>query len=221
MKRFLPMFAALPLLAIACNEKPAESTKAPPPIQAPNVPAEVKASTGADEIAVTGENTKITFIGAKPDGKHNGGFNKVDGTIKLVAGKPKKDGEKNSSKLESISVEIDAASIYADNPMLTTHLKSQDFFGVKEYPKITFKSTSISATDQKPDLMQVTGDLTIRGTTKSITFSLNYPAGKAVYLFGDFEINRKDFGMIYGAGKIDDVVKVKVIVGKPEAAAAK
>src|ERR1043166_2761675 len=78
----------------------------------------------AETFNLTGKNTKIEFTGTKPKGKHEGGFETVTGKATATAGDPA------SLKLE---VEIETASLYSDNPKLTTHLKSSDFFAVKDY----------------------------------------------------------------------------------------
>src|SRR5688572_17686342 len=83
-------------------------------------------------IALDGTNTKIEFVGTKPNGKHEGGFKNVAGTA--VGAEP--------TDLK-IDVEIDTTSLYSDNPKLTQHLKSPDFFGVKTHPKAKFVSTKV------------------------------------------------------------------------------
>ena len=80
------------------------------------------------KFSLTGENTKITFVGTKPGGRHEGGFKKLSGTATVTDGNP--------TTLQ-IQAEIDADSLYSDNEKLTGHLKSPDFFGVKDNPKAT------------------------------------------------------------------------------------
>src|SRR5258708_4338144 len=82
-----------------------------------------------EKLALTGDNTKITFVGSKADGKHEGGFKKLTGSATF-------DGT-NATSLK-IAVEIDMNSTYTDNDMLTGHLKGPDFFGVKANPKSKF-----------------------------------------------------------------------------------
>src|SRR5436309_642780 len=77
------------------------------------------AGAGEQKYALTADNTKITWIGTKPLGKHTGGFKTVTGTAVL-----------GSSGLK-IEVDIDTGSLFSDNDKLTNHLKSPDFFGVK------------------------------------------------------------------------------------------
>ena len=153
----------------------------------------------ADDFTLTGDNTKIEFIGTKPQGKHDGGF-------KTVAGKATaKVGDPTSLKLE---VEIDTASLYTDTPKLTAHLKSSDFFAVKDFPKAKFVTTKV---EKAGDSYTVTGEMTLLGKTKTIAF----PATVAVTandlkISSKFQINRQDFGMSFGKGKVDDQVTLKV-----------
>ena len=93
-----------------------------------------------------------------------GKFQDFSGTIKVDRAKP-----------ESSSVEftIQAASIFTNEPKRDEHLKSPDFFDVASHPTITFKSTSVKPAGD--NAYQVTGDLTMRGVTKSITIPVTLP----------------------------------------------
>ena len=101
-----------------------------------------------------------------------------------------------------ISFSIDVNSIDTRNEERDKHLKSADFFDVENHPKITFKSTKIEKTgDSKYD---VTGDLTIKGITRPVTFSVTYegqgknPWGAIVAGFSaEGKINRTDFGLTW------------------------
>ena len=72
-------------------------------------------------VPLTGDNCKITFVGTKKTGKHDGGFKKLTGTAKFGA-------DPTTLKMD---VEIDMNSIFTDNDQVTNHLKSPDFFDVK------------------------------------------------------------------------------------------
>src|SRR5687767_1068064 len=61
-------------------------------------------------LAINNENSKVSFVGSKVTGKHDGGFNKFTGSINLVNGKPEE---------SSVTVDIDAASVYTDADGLT------------------------------------------------------------------------------------------------------
>jgi polyisoprenoid-binding protein YceI len=153
----------------------------------------------AADYKLTGENTKIEFTGTKPGGKHEGGFKTVTGTATVTDG-----------ALAKIEVEIDCGSMYSDNDKLTAHLKSPDFFAVKDHPKSTFTTTKIEKTDKG---FSITGDLKLLGKTKSITFPAIVAEKDGVLsLNASFSIDRSQWGMTYGKGKVDDKVSLKVAV---------
>ena len=148
------------------------------------------------KYSLNGDNTKIEWTGTKSDGKHDGGFKQLKGTATLSDG--------SNLKFE---VEIDCGSLFSDDPKLTQHLKSPDLFSVKDHPKAKFKSTKIEKT---ADGVEVTGDLTLLGKTKKVTFPAEIKTGDALVIKADFKINRQDFGMSYGTGKINDEVEIRV-----------
>lgn len=153
------------------------------------------------KFVLNGQNTSIEFVGTKPGGKHEGGFKTVTGTA-LV-------GDAGAATLK-ISVEIETASLYSDNAKLTNHLKSPDFFGVKSNPRATFVTTKVERAGAG---YTIAGDLTLLGKTKAVSFPAQIDAGaKGLNLKSTFKINRQDFGMTYGTGKIDNDVTIKVSV---------
>jgi polyisoprenoid-binding protein YceI len=153
------------------------------------------------KVTLTGENTKVTFVGTKPDGKHEGGFKALTGTAAVTG------DDLTTLKLE---VEIDMDSTWSDNEKLTGHLKAPDFFSVKDYPKAKFVSTKVTKTDAG---VTVTGDLTLRGKTASISFPATVSAADGkLKVTSEFTIDRTAFGMDYGQGKVDNKVALKVAV---------
>lgn len=159
------------------------------------------AAPAADaKYALTGENTKVEFTGTKKDGKHDGGFKTLTGSITVPGDDPTK---------AAIEVTIETDSLYSDNDGLTAHLKNKDFFDVKTNKTSTFKSTKIEA---GKDGHTVTGDLTLNGKTKSITFPAKIEAKDGLTLTAAFKIDRTEFGMSYGAGKVDNDVALRVSV---------
>lgn len=72
----------------------------------------------------------------------------------------------------SIEFSVDVNSISTRSEDRDNHLRSADFFDVEHYPKMTFKATQI--TKKSPGEYEVTGDLTIRGTTKPETFIVSF-----------------------------------------------
>lgn len=122
----------------------------------------------------------------------------VEGKFKTFSGKVTVDGKFTNSKVEA---EADIASIDTSVADRDNHLKSPDFFDAAKYPKMTFKSTSITG-DEKS--FKLNGDLTIKGTTKKVTFTGSYKgAVKDAYgnnkiaFVAEAKINRQDYGLTW------------------------
>ena len=104
-----------------------------------------------------------------------------------------------------VRVAIKAASVDTRSEQRDGHLRSGDFFDVETYPEISFSSTAVEPVGD--DVLRVTGDLTIKGTTRPVTIDFTYE-GSAVDPFGNqrvgFEgavvVNRKDWGLNWNAG---------------------
>ncbi|SFC03175.1 YceI family protein [Spirosoma endophyticum] len=101
-----------------------------------------------------------------------------------------------------ISFSADISSITTGNEQRDGHLKSADFFDAESFPKLTFTSTNLTKTGD--DTYNLTGDLTIRGTTKPITLKVEH-GGIMQDFYGQtkagFEavgtIKRKEFGLTW------------------------
>jgi polyisoprenoid-binding protein YceI len=127
---------------------------------------------------------------------------KVRGAFNDFTGAAHIDGDDLSRS--SVEVTIAAGSIDTRNADRDAHLRSADFLALDEYPEITFRSTGVTATGE--DGFEITGDLTIRGTTRSITIPFTFE-GQAADPFGNvragFEgttvISRKDYGLTWNA----------------------
>jgi polyisoprenoid-binding protein YceI len=104
----------------------------------------------------------------------------------------------------SVSLTIQVASIDTRNEQRDGHLRSNDFLAMEEYPQITFVSTAV--VQNGPTDLDVTGDLTIKGVTNSVTIPFEFegaatdPFGNARVGFeGSVVINRKDYGVTWNA----------------------
>ncbi len=125
--------------------------------------------------------------------KVRGAFNDFDGTATIDGADPSK---------STVAITLDVASIDTRNAQRDDHLRNNDFLDVATYPKITFTSTSIE--HDGGDEFLVTGDLTIKDVTRSVTIPLEFQ-GAAKDPFGNdrigFEgqlvINRKDWGVTW------------------------
>lgn len=171
--------------------------------------AEPEANTAnnaaVETLAITPDNSKIEFVASKVTRSHNGSFKQFAGKIDLVP---------NSVPGSRVSIDIDTASVDVDDPQLTAHLKTPDFFDVAKFPKATFSSTKIEpgASDLGAVTYTVTGNFDLHGVKKSITFPANIRVTpEASTVNAEFAINRKDFGIVY-AGKADDLIRDEVVI---------
>ncbi len=126
-----------------------------------------------------------------------GRFNNFSGTFEY---------DKNKPNESSIEVTIDTTSFDSNHAKRDKHVMSADFLNASEYPTATFKSTDIKG--QGDGNLTVTGDLTLHGITKSISFDANligegdspwgdYRSGfaaKTTLKFDDFKINGGKIG---------------------------
>jgi polyisoprenoid-binding protein YceI len=104
-----------------------------------------------------------------------------------------------------VDVTIEAASVETHEAQRDTHLRSADFFDVSNHPTLTFKSKRVEAVGA--DKLRVTGDLTIRGTTREAVLDVERggivakdPWGKRRAGFAaTTTVHRKDFGVSYNA----------------------
>jgi polyisoprenoid-binding protein YceI len=128
--------------------------------------------------------------------QQRGQFHGVTGTLKLNrADLPK----------SSIDASIDVASVDTNVAQRDDHLRSADFFDAANHPKMTFVSRNVGVeTDGR---LRITGDLTIRGTTRSVVLDCDPISLESKDPFGMIKvgssattkISRKDFGLVWNA----------------------
>lgn len=142
-----------------------------------------------------------------------GQFNEFEGTIQFDETQP---------GALAVDVTVQVASIDTNQPKRDDHLRSADFFGVEQFPQITFKSVNVNKEGER---YLVEGDLTIHGVTKRVTIPLEIagpvksPAGEQIIgLTGETTINRQDFGVSWsknldtGGLVVSDEVRILVEV---------
>jgi polyisoprenoid-binding protein YceI len=103
----------------------------------------------------------------------------------------------------SVNVTIDATSVDTREPDRDKHLKSEAFFDVAKYPTITFQSTKVERNNDGS--LKVTGDLTIRGVTKTAVLTATLPKPPIKDPWGlqrtaasaTTKLNRQDFGVAW------------------------
>lgn len=153
-------------------------------------------------LKLDGDNCKITFVGTKKSGKHDGGFKKLTGTAKIGS-------DPTSLKID---IDIDMDSIFTDNPKVTSHLKSADFFDVPNNAKSKFTVTKVEK-DKDKDSYKLTGKLDMHGKSKEITVpSKMTHKGNDLKLESTFKINRFDWDVKYDKNKVDSDVEIKVVL---------
>jgi len=125
-----------------------------------------------------------------------GEFSKLSGNVVLDAA---------DLTRSSVDVTLDASSINTREPQRDEHLRSADFLDVANYPAISFRSKRVVAAG--PEHFKLSGDLTIRGVSKEVTFDVEGPTPSVKDPWGNVrsgvtataKINRKDFGLVWNA----------------------
>ena len=127
--------------------------------------------------------------------KVRGSFNEFEGTATI-------DGDNPANSSAAVTVQV--ASVDTRNEQRDGHLRTNDFLDIEKFPTITFKSTAIAHVDGND--FEVTGDLTIKDVTRSVTIPLEYqgaatdPYGnKRIGFEGSLPINRGDYGISFNA----------------------
>ncbi len=168
--------------------------------------AEAYAVDGAHAFAVF----KIMHLGIAPT---YGQFVKVDGQMTWAEG-----------AAPSFTIEIDANSIFTGNKKRDDHLKSPDFFNVKQHGKLTFTSKSAKKTGD--NTYEVTGEIGIKGVTQPFTTTVT-KTGAGVDPWGNtrvgftanFKLDRRAFGINFmpdGLGNdVDVMLSIEGIAKKP------
>jgi polyisoprenoid-binding protein YceI len=129
-----------------------------------------------------------------------------------------------------VDVTVQVASIRTNNEQRDKDISASNFLDVANYPTITFKSTKVGQVGE--DKYTLTGDLTIKGTTKPVTLTMmrygefNDPhMGHRIAYSGETTISRKDFGMSFnpmldGKWVVSDEIQValegELVEKKPE-----
>ena len=137
------------------------------------------------------------------------------GTFEQVSGSFTYDSEAGPEG-QSITVEIDTASVDTNHAERDKHLRSADFLDVDEFPTATFVSTGYEG-DAEGGVM--TGDLTLHGVTKPIAIAVKrvgegkdpwggYRAG----FEGSVTIARKDYGMGYNLGPASETMELSLFI---------
>jgi polyisoprenoid-binding protein YceI len=147
------------------------------------------------------ENSEIVWKGYKVTGSHEGTIDIKSGFLNF-----------NEGILTGGELTIDMTSIITTDlegeykGKLEGHLKSDDFFGVKKNPTSSLVFTNVKATGKNS--YSITGDLTIKGITNTVTFDFSVYGNKAT---ASLKIDRTKFNVKYGSSSFFDGLKDKAI----------
>ena len=142
-----------------------------------------------------------------------GEFTKLTGGAQINPADPTK---------STVEVTIEAGSLNTREPQRDEHLRSADFFDVAKFPTLAFRSRRIEALGAEH--FNLTGDLTIHGVAKEVTFDIEGPTPPVKDPWGNIrvgvtasaKINRKDFGLVWnavteaGGVMVGDEVKITI-----------
>lgn len=134
-------------------------------------------------------------------------FRQVSGTLVVDEKKP---------EASQVSIEVEAESLYTGDKKRDTHLRSPDFLNVKQYPKITFKSTKVRKAAKGAE---IEGDLSLHGVTRSVKVQMDL-VGKGkdpwgndrVGFEGSFQVKLSDHKIAGMPGAVGETITLTVAV---------
>ncbi len=117
----------------------------------------------AESLELDPKASEIKFVGKKTDGQHEGGFKEFVSSVNADFDNP---------EASTFELTIKAESLWSDDEKLTNHLKNPDFFDVRKYTRIKFKTTKIEVkegeTEGQAEVVMV-GELTLLGKTEPLS----------------------------------------------------
>ena len=156
----------------------------------------------AQKSTINTENSRVEWVGKKLGGQHEGFINIKDGSLEL-----------KNDQLVGGSFTLDMKSITCTdledegyNKKLVGHLNSDDFFGVDQFPEATFEITT--ATKFAESKASITGLLTIKGKSESITFDV--VRNNNIYT-ATINVDRSKYDVKYGSASFFDSLGDNVI----------
>jgi polyisoprenoid-binding protein YceI len=223
-KLFIPTITGLfSFFIFSCSNAP-ESDKA-----AVSDSAEVVKPMAAEALKVDTSASKLEWVATKVSGYHTG-------VIPIKAGELQvKDGNLAGGMIlldmKGLAITGPKENDAATNKKLLTHLQSRDFFEIDSYPEAKFEITNISpfsgtvkdSIDPRQEEISkykvqdpthtISGNLTLRGITKNVSFPAKLSVtGDVVTSLAKFNINRKDWNIMY-PGKPDDLIRDEIHLG--------
>ncbi|MFY7671287.1 YceI family protein [Tenacibaculum sp. MEBiC06402] len=200
MKKLILSLAVIAIALTSCKSEKKVETKE-------EVKVEEKVTDPVNSYNVNVAESTVTWKGDKKIGDaHNGTISLEKGLFDVENGLVKA-GEFVIDMKTITNLDLEAGK---GKEKLEGHLKNQDFFDVEKFPTAKFVVASSEVKDGK---LHITGNLTIKEVTKSITIPTTLTEnGNDITLKSDtFNVDRTDFGVVYGSGKFTDKLKDKAI----------
>jgi polyisoprenoid-binding protein YceI len=202
MKKFtFTVLAGGLLFFTACNTTPKGE-------EAQVTEEQTAAVASGTDYKVNTETSVVKWLGASPVKQHNGTFKLSEGTLTVT-----------NNNVTAGSFTIDVASL-TDLDLqgefknkLETHLKSADFLEVEKYPTAKFEITAVEAAAEGENTHKISGNLTMKDTTKNITFPAKLSVSETeVSATANFNIDRTQWNILYGndASLGDKLIKPEV-----------
>ncbi len=156
---------------------------------------------GDEKKEVKTETSTVTWKAYKVTGSHVGTLDLKEGSLSFEEGKLT-GGEFVIDMTTITSTDLEGE----DKGKLEGHLKSDDFFGVESHPTAKLVLTSVMASGKNS--YEVVGDLTIKGTTKSVSFDISVYGSKAT---ATMKVDRSEYNVKYGSGSFFENLGDKTI----------
>lgn len=201
MKKSILTLAVVALAFVSCKEEKKKTEEVKKEVK------EVVKKEVENKGNVDTDNSTVLWKGFKPTGSHNGSVALKSGNIVVENGNVKSgDFTIDMTTIKVLDIPADKGS----NADLVGHLKHSDFFDVAKFSTAKFVVTSSEVKEGK---VMVTGDLTIKDVTKSVTVPATVSEAGGVINFKSevFKINRTDFGVKYKSKSFFDNLKDKFI----------
>ena len=151
----------------------------------------------SDHFIVSDKGHSIDFKSKDPSGS----FDEINGEI---------DFDENNLSTSKFNLKIDVNSINTGNGMMNKKSQTEEWFSAKKYPQIKFKSTKV---EKKESELSITGDLTIRGITKTYTIPATFSKdGNKITFKGKFNVNRIEFKVGKKSEAVPDNMRISFVV---------
>jgi polyisoprenoid-binding protein YceI len=151
----------------------------------------------SDHFIVSDKGHSIDFKSKDPSGS----FDEINGEI---------DFDENNIGSSKFNLKIDVSSINTGNGMMNKKAQTEEWFDAKKFPEMKFKSTKV---EKKENELAITGDLTIRGITKTYTIPATYSkSGDKLTFKGKFNVNRIEFKVGKKSEAVPDIMKVSFVL---------